>query len=196
MDGLTQAKVVASAVQPFIDAAVKVALAEYETRRAETEMRLLTRLKELAEKLKHLEQTRLLEVDDRTLQHQHLSQLIDIAKETGNPLLIVEAMKCFRAYVEKTPSFTRDFVMAMEAAEPRARHSAGFGLPRVVIHRQRQVSGGRWAGRHQQTDLGKGGGLAPPGQERAFDSAIFGHCNLRFEQGIGLAQENGTEPRI
>lgn len=119
MTELTQAKAAVSAVQIFVDAAVKIASAEFEARNAEIQMRLWARLKEMAENFRQLEMARKLEVEDRGLQHAHLNQLIEIAKESGSPLLIMEAMKCFRAYVEKTPSFTRDFIAALVSIDQK-----------------------------------------------------------------------------
>jgi hypothetical protein len=80
------------------------------------EARLAARVTELAAFFNELADMRIQELDQRELQYRALSLLLDIARASGNAMLIAQAMASFNAYVRASPTLTRDFADALKAA--------------------------------------------------------------------------------
>ena len=107
-----------SAFEPLLGQFAKLCVEVAKERRLEIEARLAARLGELSRLFGEIEARRASEVADRELQFQSLSVLLEIAKASGDPALISEAMRCFKEYVRAAPALTRDFSEAWSAIEP------------------------------------------------------------------------------
>lgn len=102
-----------TSLNPILGHFAKVCIAVAREKRLEIEARLTARLQELAASFMSLDRRHASEVADRQLQFQALSVLLDLAKGSGDPRLITEAMQCFKQYVQSAPTFTRDFADAL-----------------------------------------------------------------------------------
>lgn len=100
-------------LNPLLGHFAKMCVDVARERRLEIEARLTARLQELAAIFLSLDRRHASEVADRQLQFQALSVLLDLAKGSGDPRLMTEAMQCFKQYVQSAPTFTRDFSEAM-----------------------------------------------------------------------------------
>jgi hypothetical protein len=108
---------IASVLDSLIGAVAKSAADALRERRLEVEARLRARLSELAELFRELDQTRVLQVEDRESQRQALLIILDLAKETRIPSIIEHAMLCFRQYSQSSPSYTKEFIDSLPKIE-------------------------------------------------------------------------------
>lgn len=72
------------------------------------------RLEELTRVFQELAIRRDEEIADRERQFNAMSLVLELARDTGDPGLMLEAMKSFQEYVHSAPALTRDFTHAME----------------------------------------------------------------------------------
>lgn len=101
--------------EPLIGHFAKLCAEIAKQRRLEIEAKLVCRLQELAQYFDKLDELRAKEVEERDVQYQALVVLLEIAKASHDPALILQGMRCFQEYVKSSPSLTRDFVDAVKA---------------------------------------------------------------------------------